>query len=181
MCVGETTSGNKCTTVWKHSVWVCVGTLPQRGPLCNPADYLLKTVTTWLRRVQPQRKRSAKFRVLSFCMLSSNKVFLTSLCFPCEIQTLLVKRNAFMGSGLGSHIVDGGTRLIFHFVPGRWYRSPRRPLVPGRGFHVVDVVDRLNVQVDGLAGQLLREVSATAFLRSLPCWCMLPPLMLLPG
>ena len=73
--------------------------------------------------------------------------------------------------------------------------------VPGNGFRVVDGIarlivqlfltlafmlsilsPRLNVQVDGLACQILRELSAGVFPWSLPCCCLLPLLLLLlPG
>ena len=112
--------------------YLCIRLLssPLTSCCCRSCRHSTRTGTI-LTRIQPQRKRNAKFRVLSSRMVSSDRVFPTSICFPCECQTLLIRRNALSDSCLCCHIADGATLLVVHFVPGvgfshcRWYRSPQ--------------------------------------------------------
>ena len=81
--------------------YLCIRLLSSPLTSCCCRSYRHSTRTdTILTRIQPQRKRNAKFRVLSSRMVSSDRVFPTSTCFPCECQTLLIRRNALSDSCL---------------------------------------------------------------------------------
>ena len=87
------TSQDQFATVWKQGVLDCVDTSPHLRVLCDLADY---SHNLWIARVRSQRKHNAKCRALS----SSDKVISTSICFLCEDQTLLHRRNAFFVHGV---------------------------------------------------------------------------------
>ena len=130
--------------------YLCIRLLssPLTSCCCRSYRHSTRTGTTILTHIQPQRKRNAKCRVLSSRMVSSDRVFPTSICFTCECQTLMIRRTALGDSCLCTLPVAplsslSTSSLALVFALSLVSIASNVQLIPGLGCHVVDDVARL--------------------------------------